>query len=720
MRRSSFLKSTLFVITFLLYTNLSQAQTKLWGVGAPNGQAEGEFQNNFVQSTTASNYSVTEWTALSISDGSGANVPGAAFWERNVTGISKGAYTNNVPANSTSVANGLAVFESDFLDNGGVRGAFGTGTSPANQRAELISPRMDLTGATDSTLVVEFYSYYRHFNVTEYSVSVSVDDGVTWSAPFGIKSLQPTPQNTPVDWTVRAKFPNITTGVSNLTQCRIKFTYDGYYYFSMLDDVMVGIAPKYDIAIGFPQGNVTGSSFSEKGDIVRLSNNTHRPLANVDPNNLADWVWGAKVVNYGTQTIQASDAPKIMCSINFTDAFGMTVNDVYLDTIVGGTTDSIVNDDPFGINMIGNLRDLTFITTNGAGRYDVTYWVAHNHIDGSAVNDTIKHSFVITDDQGGASSQYLTKGKVNPLTGRTYADDRFTLNTTFVNFEYGAIYSFPRGASDTIKIDSVDFFYYLDGTFAGPNTKTIYVNVYEFVDGSNGGALNGIINQGELTKVAFSSVQLTGLGTSVPLRNYTLATATNFINPTTGGVPRYNDSSYYYIAVELNPSQVGGAIINKGNSPNLGESRINYSMNSAASGSAAPIHAITIRTVNTVGNTNFYNTVEFGNTVPAIGIHLSASKMRTTIICPRSRTNIGLRVVPNPVSDYLNVLVEFETPTNVQYIMTDVSGRVVYTNQSTDVEIGIHTIDVSNLPAGVYFVSVQTAEGISTKRVIRQ
>ena len=49
----------------------------------------------------------------------------------------------------------------------------------------LISPRIDLTGYTDSALVVKFYSYYRQF-----SVSLSVDDGASWGTSQIILAIQ--------------------------------------------------------------------------------------------------------------------------------------------------------------------------------------------------------------------------------------------------------------------------------------------------------------------------------------------------------------------------------------------------------------------------------------------------------------------------------------------------------------------------------------------------
>lgn len=716
MNNLSFLKSILLLIT-LGGVASCYGQTKLWGVGATSGQAEAEFQNNFIQSTTASNYSPTAWTALSISDASGVNVPGAAYWTRNTTGVSQGTYAIAQSASSNSVANGVAIFDSDFLHTGGPGG---TGTSPNHQHGALISPRMDLTGATDSALVVEFYSYYRHFDVTEYSVAISVDDGATWSTPFDIKSLQFSVRNNPVDGTLRILFPNVTAGVANLSQCRLKFTFNGRYYFTILDDVSVEIAPDYDIAIGFAKEVSGSATYGEIGDIVRFSNNTHRPLVNVNPNNLGDWIWGAKVVNYGTKTIQAADNPRIRCSIDYTDAMGNTTYGVYSDTLVGGGADSIPTNDFVGVTMVTQVRDLDFIMTHKAGTYEVTYWVEHNHMDGSAVNDTVKHSFVITDDQNGTGSYYLTKSKVSPIDNRVYGEDRFT-PANLAAFEYGSIFSFPNGARDSVKIDSIDFVYHLHSSFSGPATQTVFMNIYEFVDGSNGGAADGSIEAVELTKIAFTPVELTGLGTTISTPSYNRATATNFIDPTgSGNAIQLKDNAFYYIALEINPSQTGGAAtFNRSTSPFLAETRLNYAMNRHGSSSASPISATTSKTVSATGNVDFYDSIRESNTVPAIGIHLSASKQPTPLP-PVPVSSIKLEVYPNPVTNYLTIDVELEESAAIQYIITDISGRVVYHHQSMSVLEEHHTIDISALPTGVYVVTAQTARGVSTKRIIHQ
>ncbi len=171
----------------------NRAGTPIWGVGSGVGVADAEFSNAFVQAGSYnSGDNPTSWTALSVHENGGAVTPGAAYWTRSTLGYSQGAYwSGTTPVGSPSQANGVAIFDSDFMDNNGVAGDFGLGTSPSPHRGELISPRIDLTGYTDSAIAVSFFGFYRNFNMSELSVSVSVDDGTTWAPAIDYRTILP-------------------------------------------------------------------------------------------------------------------------------------------------------------------------------------------------------------------------------------------------------------------------------------------------------------------------------------------------------------------------------------------------------------------------------------------------------------------------------------------------------------------------------------------------
>ena len=59
---------------------------------------------------------------------------------------SRGAYAAGTTAiQSPTRTNGFMIFDSDWLDNNGVAGAFGTGVLPADHRGMLVSPLIDLS-----------------------------------------------------------------------------------------------------------------------------------------------------------------------------------------------------------------------------------------------------------------------------------------------------------------------------------------------------------------------------------------------------------------------------------------------------------------------------------------------------------------------------------------------------------------------------------------------
>ncbi|MGH1336518.1 MAG: hypothetical protein ACRBFS_10350, partial [Aureispira sp.] len=500
-----------------------QAQTKLWGHGATAGVADGEFQNAFVQSTTASGYSLTQWTALSVSENDGTVLPGAAYWVRNTTGLSQGAYANNMTvAASSTVNNGIALFDSDFMDNAGVVGAFGTGTSIAPHRGELISPRIDLTGATDSALTLSFHSYYRFFRITELSVSMSVDDGVTWTVVGDLTALQAGSTNNAVEGRVNVLIPGITTGVANLSQCRLKYSFEGNYYYSIIDDITISMAPEYNMEIGVADADAP--TYFSIGNVLRMGGEFVESYWNIDFNTPTGWSWGAKVVNKGYRDILPSANPRLICHIDAEDlATGIVTPNVYMDTII--TTDTIFSNNPNGTAIEKDMvaADMDFIRLQLPGKrisYTVRYWVEHDNVDGSTTNDTTEYNFVIESNlpsavNSRAENQYSSKARLSNNDNRVFARTSiFPGGSPHSSFEYGSVYYFPTGLTDAVSIDSIDFRYRLANGFSGAATQTIFVNMYQYQDGTNGGAANGFITGDELTLVGINTATLTGLGTA--------------------------------------------------------------------------------------------------------------------------------------------------------------------------------------------------------------
>ncbi len=73
---------------------------------------------------------------------------------------------------------------------------------------------------------------------------------------------------------------------------------------------------------------------------------------------------------------------------------------------------------------------------------------------------------------------------------------------------------------------------------------------------------------------------------------------------------------------------------------------------------------------------------------------------------------ISFSVTPNPSSDYINIKTKNDLEiTKIR--MVDVLGK------TADVNLTNNTIDISQLAAGMYLLSVETATGSATRKIIK-
>jgi hypothetical protein len=708
-----------------------QAQTNIWGAAAATGQAEGEFAAPFINSTTATPLNDTAWTALSISDGvssagAGGNFPGNAYWTRTLTGLSQGAYgTSQTVITSPSQANGSAIFDSDFLDNNGTPGAFGTGPSPAYQNGDLISPKIDLTGFTDSALIVQFYCRWRAFLVNEFLVSLSVDNGLTWT-DVNVNTLkyQGTNDNA-IDGYAYAPFYNITQGVSNLTNCRVRFKFNGRYYFSIVDDVTIKTVSNPDIAISKPDFSSTslGGAFTD----LKIGNNRQIPLDNIDPTDLKEWVWGMKIENIGPTPILPPTEYRARLTIDFVDeATGALTSGVYLDTMA--VTDTLLAGSANDTILVKNLRDLNFINAYGAGTYRVKYWVefdGSNVLDFNSTNDTTFHEFIITSPSS-FNPNYLSKCGIRTQDGKVrYSRAIFPGGGAVLqSFEYGSMFYFPRGMSDSLTIDSVDIRYYASSSYTGVATHNLAVNIHQFIDGSGGSAPDGILDSdgSELLTIGTGVVAINNVSSST---GYGLATVSSFFNQSGLPIASFNDNGFYMVSIYQNPSILnagGQATFSTADGLFYGADEINYSLNTGLTSTADFIpHAAPVKTVDASGIGD-WNWVGFGADVqPSIGIYLrKGTVMTSTESTVWATEGVQLGVYPNPVNDVLNVEVSLDQMMDVTYILTDINGRIISMFVSKQVTSEIQTIHTSSLSSGVYMLTAKTAKGTSTQKFVKQ
>lgn len=204
-------------LAFVLFLQLGMSQTYIWG--GP-GDKNSEF-----------NGGLNDWTVKAVSP----NANALWVWEADGK-ADKGAYSGKANARaiaSPSVANGAMVFDSDFYDNAGTAGNFGAGVAPGAQIGELISPTFSCAGKTSVWL--KFNQYFRNYKATP-KVAVSADGGATWKTPITLNGNIALNASTTTDSEILLDLSADAAGYANV---KIKFIWEGEYYFWIVDDVYV-------------------------------------------------------------------------------------------------------------------------------------------------------------------------------------------------------------------------------------------------------------------------------------------------------------------------------------------------------------------------------------------------------------------------------------------------------------------------------------------------
>jgi len=667
----------LLLISLISLTINSNAQ--IWGTGAAVGASDGEFANAFVQSTLASNYNTTSWTALSINDDNGTATPGNAFWARDSDGISHGYYTPVGNINSPTNTNGVALFDSDFLDNAGT-GSTGTGSSPSTHKGELISPTIDLTGHTNDAIAVKFYCAWRNFTANV-GVSLSVDDGVSWN-DIDVNTLLPAAQNVVNAGWVTAVFPSVTAGINTLTNCRIKFTFDGYYYYYMVDDVSISVANPIDLSIVI-EGNANDSLASTL-HYGNVTNNRHFPLSQLSVHHFN---FGANIKNLGTSTITPADAAKLWVAIE--KNVSGTWTQVHNQSVL------IPNIAPVSIGT-GTLITGVLSSANWAsvGSFRTRYLVEQSS-DAVAANDTLYQYFDLTNEN------YASKVDVDNNSNPAHTTAVFPSGSNFSNVEYGSMFEFSDATASSLAIDSVSFAYQVPFNYIGGGSINVLVNIYQFIDGNNDGHIDAAGS--ELTHIGAKATSVSGLATTSPIGSYQAATVSGFLDPNTGNPVTSLTNGYYLITTSIVASSNGLASFNSPNVIHFAASNIeNYAVNMNSSTGANNIaNASSSRTLNSSGVGN-WNWLGYGASMtPSIGVHLSGTNV-INAVANINNANSGIKIFPNPTTGKVN----FSSDKEINSIdVLNSTGQKVATFNNTN------TIDISQLPNGIYIAKVSIENG---------
>ena len=673
------LTQVLVALAFLLSAGSLSAQTVLWGAGSSDTQIDsiGRFATDTIIGLDG-----LGWTVDSV----------AGEWVYSVDGISQGFYSSGTPGlTSPSVGDGVAFLDSDFWYSEGVVPQISTITSPA----------FDLTGYEDSIVILEFYAGLRDFSSTDNSAGFSTDGGATWT-DFDVIAALGIPNGDAGEGMVTFNISSAVNAATSLTNCHVRFSFEGDSYYYGVDDVTVRTSGvTYDIAI------------DEDYNPPKVVGSTQLPLRMVNADEMG---WGANIVNNDIGDINSGEA-----------MLYVTVSEV------GG---AVVVMDSMAVPAIAPGADTALYMpafSNGwmptaAGQYRVDYSVSYSaNVQTDTTNDIYTDFFTITADD------YLSKvGR--DLTGFPTADNgrlpsvRSADGFLPAEYEWGSMYYIPNYTvtnGDSIIVDS---FLYTGATVnaaTGVTEAVVQVRLYKFNDDDGSGfwtAQPTGPSDPELPIQALG-VDTFALETVATFRQR--AVALSNLNGGTGAVLQPNS---FYVATILCSDQINGLRDANNNTRHIfigySEDKYDFTIDSLPNYfiPASIVRSAYIDPTGTVTglqDNRWFPGGYASGIVPSIGLTLTNAI--TINVTANEAVTTEFNIFPNPATEQISAKVELtEMNSNVEYIITDATGRVVIKEQKADLQSDVVTYDVSNLPAGVYFFTVRTAQGASSQKFVKQ
>jgi len=585
--------------------------------------------------------------------------------------IQDGAFAGSAQAfASESACNGAVLLNSDFLDNQGVPN-FAQGDCPAICSSILRSPTIDLSGATGENFVLQMATQHRQFT-SAYTVLISTDDGVTWGDsvtvfPDGdLEALV----NSPHLFNDQFRVP--LCGLTNSSTVRLAILYDANYYYWILDDIYI---------------------LEETEADLRVNQN-----------------WFAVPVTYGTPADQAFPLAFLADISNqspvSSDGSVLNVTIEQNGDVVHEQSLDYEAIDGCAINENRVFPELYEPTPNAGDVYTLTYEIVNSNADADASNNTATATFEYTD------GEYV---KVIPesITGGTYRDSRFGAETVVQSF--GSGFYVKNGTNDNgeqyvvtnvlVGLESGE----LD---ADPLVSgTVEVTVYEWFDIDMDGEVDGDpanekVKVGTVTVLtdlvenerAIMVQPLTEDGEPIALKDNTQYIVMAHFNP-------FDGMTYYhtvYSPSELNRNYHDGPMEFA-----FGELAAELGDNiSARVGTLGAVDGVTHDDRD--GARNFIP-VFWGTSMinVSLGIISSSEDINEAI---------GIDVYPNPASQVVFADISLEASSDVTVQVVDVTGKLMLTQNFSNVQSDKLQINIDALADGIYVMNVRTDEGVNTQK----
>lgn len=371
----------------------------------------------------------------------------------------------------------------------------------------------------------------------------------------------------------------------------------------------------------------------------------------------------ADIENLGAQP--QSDAT---LRVSISGASGEVFSDQLVYSMVG--TDSVAENVFFEEEFVPDMMPGAY-----TGQYELTL----SGDDANPDNNIQDFSFIISDT-------LFQRDSGEGFGGTRPADDN--------DFSYGNVYYVTNG--DNLFARHVTFGISDINSAAGFAVSTL---LYEWTGDLNG---DGLAAGDELTgPIAFNSYAVDGTEES------------DFVTipvDIDGNFPALQDDTYYIIVVQFAPDDDDSDLFLSTTS-NIDYSATEFYQDSVGN-KALPYVALD------VGNVGEFSLIGFGlDNIPAVRLSIGSATNNTVAQLPEN----SLEIMPSPANTQFQAIVNLETPAQeVTATLFSANGQVMETRNLSNIQQTTLDYNVSNLPAGNYYLRLQTEQGIRTLPVAVQ
>jgi len=566
-----------------------------------------------------------QWSASGKADSAFLLVPTSAiFWN------------DKEAIQSPSVSNGVAMYNSDVYDSGGI--SAGSGPYPGFHSGSLTSPSIDLSEWSKVSLKFNQYASANAAN-TPTQLEISTDGGDSWTNipinPEVILNQSTSPDD--------VQLIELSDLIAQQPNVKIRFTWSGRFYFWLIDDIQLIETPANNLALGSKIGYPASSFAQPQSQITSDSMNFYANISNLGSSVQTNVVLKAWIENPLGEVIFADSAMINELPAEKSDSLVQIENVFVPETLTTGNTYTV------------HYKVYTLDAPDG---------------DFDSQDNSFSTSFLVTES-------LFSKDDGIGLEGVSSGGDWMFANLYQINPNHLLNEEFKAGKAIFSASRNIT-----DGPLDGEQITIFLFKVKEEVlpDWSNFN-LSSIGQDDDLEIVGLSS--------------YTFPEGyQNFL-----------------------PVEVALTDVDQLDSPYL-EAGKRYLLAISYEGSANNIlHAVDVdinyyQVSSLVYSNGQWSLEGFG---PDKAAQLQMEIDLVTIADELPLPDYALNLFPNPASDFLNIEVKLESPSDALLIFADSSGQVLTYKEIAGLEEKTIYFDLSNYPAGPYLIRLVTPEGSKTK-----